>query len=135
MLNTIFSLLLFTADFEAGYVPNWSSMIYKTPKEYSYNCTRHTGFISGRFKAEIKGFYFSEGVTTFASPVKHGCTAMPFRAVFDTELGYTYRTITLKYAHNCGHTIVTNSKGIYESAKLTDVAYDKFSVCISFKNR
>lgn len=135
MLNTIFSLLMLSADFEAGYVPQWSSMVYKTPLEYSYNSTEHTIFVTTRPKIEFKGAFLNFGYTTFGSPSKNSHTSMPFRGVWDFEAGYKINAFTFKYGHNCGHTIVTNSKSIHESARLTDVAYDKFSVCISFKNR
>lgn len=135
MLKSIIASLILSMDFETGYVPQWSSMVYKTPQEYSYNSTNHTIFVSARPRIEINGAYLNFGYTTFGSPSKKSHTSMPFRGVWDFEAGYKFNMFTFKYAHNCGHTIVTSSKSIHESAKLTDVAYDKISVNICFSNR
>lgn len=127
--------LKLSCDFETGYVPQWSSMMYQSDSVYSFHCSKHTMFVSAQLGTGYKGLYAKLRGTTFASPVKGGYTAMPFRGSWDTEIGYKLHFLTFKYAHNCGHTIVTNSKPLKDQPTLTDVSYDKFSVTISFSNQ
>jgi hypothetical protein len=129
MLNTILSLILLSCDFENGYVPQWSTMSYQSKSVYSYGAHCPTFFTSIKPRIEFKGFYIISD-NTFYWTYKEGRTGTPFRSVFDFETGYTINRFTLKYAHNCGHTITTVPDDLHTCGNLYDICHDKFSFTI-----
>lgn len=122
-----------SCDFENGYIPMWRTMSYQSRDFYTYAEHTPTFFTSTSPKFKYKGFYVMSDYTFYWGYQK-GTTGIPFRSNFEFESGFTFKMITLKYAHRCNHNIVTIPDDLNTTPTLHDIAHDKFSVVVHIGN-
>lgn len=134
MLNTLFSLLILSMDFETGYVPNNASLVYRLPQEYYYSVHDRSYFVSMSPRVQFKFLYADFDFTYFASPSKKTQNFCPYRGVWGGEIGLTYKYLTIGYANNCSHKITPQTFQTGPNTTI-DGHYDKFFLRVSFSNK
>lgn len=134
MLQSILAALLLSMDFEGGYIPQWSTLIYKTPQDYQYSAYQHSFYVTMIPSVEYKGLRAELDFTYYVSPMKSQISFTPYRAKWSSEISYTYSFVSIGYNHMCAHSITPE---IYrtEGGKNIDGAYDRVFLKFSFSNK
>lgn len=135
MLKSILTALILSMDFETGYVPQWSTTIYKTPQEYSHNTSDKTFYVSLSPKFEVKGFFGNFDLTYYAASANGRINFSPYHAVWSNEFGYTYRMVTIGYKHHCQHSVIPMRFQIDNPPKNIDGAMDNVYLRIGFSTK
>jgi hypothetical protein len=142
MLQTIFSALILSMSIESGFIPNWSSSIYQYKETADYVDNGNSYFMTTAQRFELYGVYVESAYTFYYGYRLGEGSGFPYRGSWDFEAGYKlpklvkHLDFTIKYAHNCGHTIIPFDKKYWdEPPKSIDVGYDKISVTVTLSNQ